>query len=170
MPLWAYIYCGLIIFGTGFNLIDKHRLKRSYQPAGEVMSALCGIAVFLIAYQVIDLLHAPVISSLCFLYTWVWSFHAHRQYLDYQKFKAEHHQWARKTHVEWVEKLKKDHQSAAIKGIKNLPDLDDIDESYDFEWAEKTALYGYIGVILVGVVLVLPYCYVYLKSVGFLAS
>ena len=170
MPVWTYIYCGFIVFGSMFNLFDKQRLKRLYQPVGEIACGLCGIAVFLIAYQVIDLPHAPVISSLCFVYTWVWAFHAHRHYIrdiiDYQKFRKEHHEWAKKAHEDSLKDYAKKRQAAIEKGAKGLPDLSELEQAYDREQADKTARFGYAFVMLFVLLPLAPYVYVYLISVG----
>ena len=40
MPTWAYIYCGFIVCNSLFCLVAKNRLKRSYQPAGELLDSL----------------------------------------------------------------------------------------------------------------------------------
>lgn len=170
MPVWAYIYCGFIVIGTLYNLFDKQRLKRSYQPVGEIVYGLSGISVFLVAYQVFDLAHAPVISSLCFIYTLVWAFHAHRHWIkdiiDYQKFRKEHHQWAQRAHEDSLEYYKKKRQAAIDVGHTGLPDVGELEQTYHREQADKTARFGYAFVMLFVLLPMMPYVYVYLMSVG----
>jgi len=170
MPIWAYIYCGFCILGTCLALNDKRRLQRSYQPAGEILNGVCTIAVFLIAYQVILLSHAPLISTLCFAYTVFWAVHAHRQLLNFHYFRQEQHEWARNAHENALKDYNKKRQEAVDKGNEGWPDMDEIEEAYDPEQTDRTARIGYVFIILFTILLTLPYVYVYLTSVGVFGS
>ena len=84
MPIWGYFYCGLFLFSCCFSIFDKDRLKTSYQPAGEILDCLCATVIFLIGFSVVQFQFNVLISSLCFVYTFAWSYHAHRHYLTEQ--------------------------------------------------------------------------------------
>jgi len=171
MPIWGYIYCGIFVCSCGFSLFDKDRLKRSYQPAGEILDCLCAFLIFLIGFNILEFENSAVISTLCFVYTMAWSYHAHRHYLDYDKFKSDIHKWTIEEHEKLVSELL-DIQNSAMEEDEEiaLEFGDEFKREYDFEKTEKVAHYLYIGAIVVLVVILLPYFYVYLKSVGAIGS
>ena len=72
-------------------------------------------------------------------------------------------------HEKLVLKLTQINKSALEEGV-DPSDLDDIDEEYNFEETEKEAYYFYIGVLALIAVILLPYFYVFLKSVGAIGS
>ncbi len=169
MPIWAYIYCGLFIFSCCFSLFDKDRLRRQYQPAGEILDCLCGILIFLIGFTVIELHQAPLISSLCFMFNIAWSYHAHRHYLNFEKISSDIHKSAIEEHEKLVEKLTKINEAAIAEGA-SPEELEEIDDEYDRTTTEKEARYFYNGILIVLVIVLLPYFYVFLKSIGILGN
>ena len=170
MPVWAYIYCGFTIILCFEGLFDKARDKQVYFIIAELLACFSGIAVFLIAFQVLKLPHGPLISTICFVYAWLWGFYAYWPVFEYQKFRAEYHERTSKSHTELVNKIRKNHQAATEKGVENLPDIDDLEDSYDYERTEKTALIIYVVSWLIGIALILPYFYAYLLSIGLLSN
>lgn len=169
MPIWGYLYCGLFILSCCFSLYDRDRLKRSYQPAGEILDCICGIGIFLLAFEVIQLQQQVVIASLFFVYTFAWSYHAHRHYLNYDKFKSEIHQSAAEAHDEIRREQQTLRDSALAEGMDTdkLDELfDEIEESYNFEKTEKDARKIYVGIVCFLIIVLLPYVYVYMKAIG----
>ncbi|MFT4808382.1 MAG: hypothetical protein ACI96N_003051 [Arenicella sp.] len=165
LPLWGDFYCGLFLVSCCFSLFDKDRLKKPYQPAGEILDFICGILIFLIAFSVLHFQQAPLISFLCFIYTFVWSYHAHRHYLNFESFKADIHKSSIEEHEKLINELTEINNAAIAEGVAP-EELEKIEENYDFEATEKEARYFYYGVIALLVVVLIPYFYVFLKSVG----
>lgn len=166
MPIWAYVYCGIIVASCLFNIRDKRRLKKVYQPAGEILYCVLGVLVFLIAYSVVVVSQPVAISTTCFLYTLAWSYHAHRHYLDYETFSSEIHDTAKddieRTNSE-VEELVKD----AKEDREDSIDIDDLFEEYSYSIVERQArMFYWVAVGALGLIF-LPYLYVYLKILGF---
>ncbi len=87
MLIWAYVYCAIFVIGGVFTLFDKDRLRKPYQPAGEILDCLCGVLVFLVGYRVLAFDNSAAISTLCIVYTFAWYYHAHKKYFDYQSLK-----------------------------------------------------------------------------------
>lgn len=156
MPIWAYIYCGFVLFGTCFALFDRDRIKRTYVVAGDILDGICGVVVFLIAYNMLSLRHPEVVSTLCFIFTFAWSYHAHRHYLNYQKFKEDIHTSERE-------------EDAKVAKQYMAEDLE-YQSEYDFAKTEREAKYWYVGVISIVVLALVPYVYAYSRSVGAFGS
>ena len=165
MPLWGYFYCGLFLVSCCFSLFDKNRLKKSYQPAGEILDFICGTLIFLIAFNVVQLQQAVVISFFCFIYTILWSYHAHRHYLNFESFRSDIHKSAIDAHDKLIKDIT-DINDAAIAEGADTEELEKIEDEYDFEATEKEARYFYYGVVVLLIVVLIPYFYVFLKSVG----
>lgn len=168
MPIWAYCYCGLIVAGTIFNLFDKDRIKNAYQFSGEILSGICAVSIFLIAYNVVDFESSEFISTLFLCYGFFWVYHAHRHYLNYDKFKADIHKSAIEVHENTLREVDDMKKAAIADGAE--PDevdelFDDVEQDYNFGETEKEAYYLYIGVLALLCILVIPYLYVYLLSI-----
>ena len=149
MPIWAYIYCGLIVLGNFLVIFDRQRLNRSYVVAGEALSGLSSILIFLLAYQLVIVENTALVSTTALVFCIGWSYHAHRHYLNYEKFKAEFH----------TSEKEDDEKDALIHKEEGL----EYESEYNFQETEKMAHNWYIGVLVLTVVLALPFLYVYLK-------
>lgn len=169
MPIWAYFYCCVFLLSCCFGLFDKNHLRRPYQPAGEILDCLCGILIFLIGFSVVQFEFAATISTLCFIYTFAWSYHSHRHYLHYEKFKFDLHKSAIAEHEKLFEKIS-EINAKAIEDGADPSELESIEQAYDFDQTEKEAHYFYIGTLVLILLILIPYLYVYLKSVGLIGS
>jgi len=149
MPTWAYIYCGFIVCNSLFCLVAKNRLKRSYQPAGELLDSLLAICIFLIAYGVVQFEHEKLISTVAFILTFAWSYHAHRQFLDFQSFKQKLHKTYKEIDTKLLEKYGEDYEP-----------------TYNFDDTEKKAKNLSTGLWFFLVFAATPYLYAYLLSMG----
>lgn len=169
MPIWASLYCGLIVAGTIFNLFDKDKIKNAYQFSGETLSGIFAVSIFLIAYNIISFKYSELISTLFICFSTFWAYHAHRHYLNYDKFKSDIHKSAIEVHDNMLKKLT-DMKETAIADGAELEEIDalfeDVEQEYDFDETEKEAHFLYIGVLALIGVLVIPYLYVYFKSLG----
>jgi len=56
MPFWANIYCLLIIL-SGIGVVIVYKKRPTYYIAGQVLSSLCGVLMFLFYYD--SLVHKP---------------------------------------------------------------------------------------------------------------
>ncbi|MBF7074447.1 hypothetical protein ISG33_13655 [Glaciecola sp. MH2013] len=169
MPIWAYFYCCVFLLSCAFGLFDKNRLRRSYQPAGEILYCLCGVLIFLIGFSVVQFEFSTTLSTLCFVYTFTWSYHAHRHYLNYENFKSDIHKSAIAEHEKLLRKISEINEKAIEEGV-DPSDLENIDQTYDFDQTEKEAKYFYIGTIVVITLILIPYLYVYLRAIGLIGS
>lgn len=169
MPIWAYCYCGLIIAGTIFNLFDKDKIKTVYQFSGETLSGICAVSIFLIAYNIVHFKNSELLSTLCICYGFFWAYHAHRHYLNYDKFKSDIHKSAIEVHENMLKELA-EMKEAAIADGADPKEADkqfaEVEQDYDFDETEKEAYYLYTGVLVLLSALVIPYLYVYLISIG----
>ena len=165
MPIWAYIYCAFIVIGTAFNLFEKNKIKNVYQVSGELLSGLCAVSVFLIAYDLAKFNQSELISTLFFIFTISWAYHAHRHYLNYEKFKDYIHKSTIEAHEETLQELSEIMNAEEAEGV-DLSELEEIQNDYDFEGTEKIAKYFYIGIVILISILTIPYLYVYLISLG----
>lgn len=169
MPIWAYCYCGFIVFGTIYNLFDKNKIKNAYQVSGEILCGLCGVSVFLMAYSFVDVENTALISTLLVTYTILWAYHAHRHYFNYDYFKFDFHKAQIEAHEKLVQEVSEIIASAIAEGAEP-EDFDEIEEEYNFERTEKFAHYLYFGTMIFIVFLSLPYFYVFLKLVNAVGS
>jgi len=152
VPIWAYIYCVFVIGGTCYAIFDKDKLPRAYTVAGDILDGLCCINVFLIAFNQVAFAHPNIVSTLCFIYTLAWSYHAHRHYFSYPKFRADIHHSAKE-----LDKISaKKHRD---EGLNFTP-------QYQYEQTEREAKAWYKGVIIFSILALLPYVYVYLISLN----
>lgn len=169
VPIWAYCYCGLIIAGTIFNLFDKDKIKTVYQFSGETLSGICAVSIFLIAYNIVHFKNSELLSTLCICYGFFWAYHAHRHYLNYDKFKSDIHKSAIEVHENMLKELA-EMKEAAIADGADPKEADkqfaEVEQDYDFDETEKEAYYLYTGVLVLLSALVIPYLYVYLISIG----
>jgi len=169
VPIWAYCYCGLIVAGTIFNLFDKDKIKTVYQFSGETLSGICGVSIFLIAYNIVHFKNSELLSTLCICYGFIWAYHAHRHYLNYDKFKSDIHKSAIEVHENMLKEIAEMKEAAIADGAepKEVDEqFAEVEQDYDFGETEKEAYYLYIGVLVLLSALVIPYLYVYLISIG----
>lgn len=150
MPTWAYIYCSFIVFSSVFCLFAKDRLRKSYQPAGEVLDAICAICIFLIAFNILKVEYEKLIATTAVFFSIFWSYHAHRQFFDYEKFKAEIHQADKEIDEELLEEYGDEYES-----------------TYDYEDTERRAKKWFVGIVAFMALALVPYIYAYLLAVGF---
>ncbi len=150
MPIWAYIYCGFIVLSSLFCIVSEDRLRKVYQPAGEIFDSICGIIVFLIAFNVIEFEHNKLVSTGAFALSFAWSCHAHRQFLDYQSFKDDLHRSDQELDAELIKEYGEAYEP-----------------TYSYEDTEKKAKMWFAGVLLFVVLALSPYLYAYFLSLGF---
>ncbi len=97
------------------------------------------------------------------------AYHAHRHYLNYDKFKSDIHKSAMEVHENMLKEIAK-MKEAAIADGGEPKDADEqfaeVEQDYDYVETEKEAYYLYIGVLVLLSALVIPYLYVYLISIG----
>jgi len=150
MPIWAIVYCGIIIIGSLCGLYDKDKIKKSYQPFGEILCGISGIYIFIAAFYETWNIHI-VVTTAAFIYVNFWFYHAHRHYFTYEGSRDYIHS----------QNLEND------KKLKN--ELGDYFEpQYSFERSEKETKYFYIFLVLFSILNYLVLLYVYLLSVGVL--
>ena len=56
MPVWAIVYCLLIIL-SGIGVVIMHKKRPIYYIPGQVLSSLCGVLMFLFYYD--SFVHKP---------------------------------------------------------------------------------------------------------------
>ena len=173
VPTWAYCYCGLIVAGTIFNLFDKDKIKTVYQVSGETLSGICAVSIFLIAYNIVHFKNSELLSTLCICYGFFWAHHAHRHYLNYDKFKSDIHKSAMEVHENMLKEIAEMKETAIADGADPTvadEQFAEVEQDYDFDQTEKEAYYLYIGVLVLLSAIVIPYLYVYLISIDVIGN
>lgn len=148
MPFWAYFYCGLFILGAFISFIDKDLSRNRLHPVAETLSCICGIYVFLIAFNKIDINYAKAFSTACFVYTNIWSFHVQKRYLNFQEFSDGIHKAGK-------EEQQKESNEIHVSGQSN----------YNYDKSERLARLIYAELIIFIAAFYVPYLYTFLLSV-----
>ena len=79
MPIWAYIYCVLIVI-AGVGAIYLNRKKPWYYMPGEILSVLFSISFFLFYYEVVSRPSFMIIPVLLLVYILFWELWVNRHH------------------------------------------------------------------------------------------
>lgn len=84
MPIWTYFYLLVVVIGGVFALIVNKKKSYYYIP-GELLSVFSCIALFLVAYDVVQLTRPIVTSTVCLVFLLYWEIWENRHHYTFYK-------------------------------------------------------------------------------------
>jgi hypothetical protein len=87
MPIWTYFYLACLLAASIYLVVSVKPLSIA-RTSGEMFSVLSYVAIFVMSYELIDVVYPLTFSTILIFYTLLWGVFGYKEHYSFYRMRA----------------------------------------------------------------------------------